>query len=284
MKKTGVFSLICIMLLLTLTGCKQAEPKAQTQAISGGSIILSTTTSTRDSGLLDYILPVFTQETGIEVKVVAVGSGKAIQMGVDGEADVLLVHAKSSEEQFIKDGHGLARYDVMYNDFVVLGPQDDPAGIEAGAKGDVIAAFKILNGAGAPFLSRGDDSGTDKKEKIIWKEAGIEPKGDWYLSTGKGMGDVIMMADEMAGYTIADRATYLAMRDKIGLKIVLEKDKGLLNQYGVIAVDPQKNDLINGEGAKAFVDWILSEKTQSLIGKFGVEAYGQALFTPNAGK
>lgn len=246
------------------------------------SIILATTTSTQDSGLLDYILPKFTEQTGIEVKVVAVGTGQAIQMGVDGEADVLLVHAKASEEEFIKAGHAAARFDVMYNDFVLLGPEEDPAGITDKAEGNIIKAFTILNEGNYTFVSRGDDSGTDKKEKSIWKEVTIEPQGDWYLSAGKGMGDVILMTNEKLGYTLGDRATFLAMQDKIDLKIVLESDTLLLNQYGVIAVDPNKNELINGEGATAFVHWILSEDTQKLIGEFGIEEFGQALFTPNA--
>ncbi len=268
--------IISVLVVLVFAGCTYNEKENQ------GSILLATTTSTQDSGLLEHILPKFTEETGIEVKVIAVGTGKAIQMGVDGEADVLLVHAKSSEEEFVISGHAAARFDVMYNDFVVIGPKDDPAGLVDGAMGDVAIAFALLNEGNYTFVSRGDDSGTDKKEKGIWKLVGIEPSGDWYVSAGKGMGDVIQMTYEMLGYTLTDRATFLAMRDTIDLKIVVESDVNLLNQYGVLAVDPNKNKEINGEGAQLFVDWILSEGAQKLISEFGLEEFGQSLFIPNA--
>ncbi|PKM51935.1 MAG: tungsten ABC transporter substrate-binding protein [Firmicutes bacterium HGW-Firmicutes-7] len=292
-KKSMLVGLIISVLVLSvIVGCTNNKignqildkPEAEDVTIieDNGSIILATTTSTQDSGLLDYILPRFKEETGIEAKVVAVGTGKAIQMGVDGEADVLLVHAKSSEEEFVKSGHADARFDVMYNDFVLIGPENDPAGLVE--KGDVISALALLSEGNYVFVSRGDDSGTHKKELGIWKDAKIEPVGDWYISAGKGMGDVIQMADEMVGYTLCDRATYLAMRDNVDLKIVVESDLALLNQYGVMAVNPNKNKEINGEGAMTFVDWILSEKTQKLIGEYGKEEFGQALFIPNAKK
>lgn len=275
----------------TVTQDQQNQDQDVTQDTSeepstgnNGSIILSTTTSTRDSGLLDYILPDFTAKTGIEVKTVAVGTGKALQMGVDGEADVLLVHAKASEEAFVANGDGTARYDVMYNDFVIIGPKDDPAQLSEKANGNVIKAFEILNEGNYPFISRGDDSGTNKKELEVWQAAGIEPSGDWYVSAGKGMGDVIQMANEMLGYTLSDRATYLSMKDDLDLKVVVEGDPNLFNQYGVIPVNPNKNDQINSTGAQAFVDWILSDETQQLIAGYGIEQYGQPLFTPNAKK
>ncbi len=208
------------------------------------------------------------------MKVVAVGTGKALQMGRDGEVDVLLVHAKDSEEKFVAEGHGIKRYDVMYNDFVLIGPKDDPAQIEKNAKNDILKAFN--------FVSRGDDSGTHKKEKNFWQEIDIKPEGDWYISAGKGMGDVIQMADELLAYTMSDRATYLSMKDKIDLEILVEGDPRLFNQYGVIPVNPDKNENINSEGANAFAEWILSDKTQKLIGEFGKEKFGQALFIPNA--
>lgn len=248
----------------------------------GGSIILATTTSTQDSGLLDYILPYFQEKTGTEVKVVAVGTGKAIQMGVDGEADVLLAHAKSSEEAFVAEGHGIERFDVMYNDFVIVGPKDDSNQLAELANGDVAVGFKAISENGYTFVSRGDDSGTHKKELSVWKGVGIAPEGDWYVSAGKGMGDVLQMTNEMLGYTLTDRATFLAMRDTLDLDIAIEGDESLLNQYGVIAVNPEKNDMINSEGANAFIEWLLSDETQALIGEFGKEKYGQALFTPNA--
>jgi len=280
-KKNVIMALIIGSLILPIfAGCTNNNTTKVVE--ENESILLATTTSTQDSGLLDYILPKFKEETGIEAKVIAVGTGKAIQMGVDGEADVLLVHAKSSEEEFVKAGHAAERFDVMYNDFIIIGPNNDPAGIIDKAKGDVVAAFTLLRDGNYTFVSRGDDSGTDKKEKGIWKEAGIEPQGDWYLSAGKGMGDVIQMTNEKLGYTLTDRATYLTMKDTLDLKIVVESDKKLLNQYGVMAVDPSKNAEINSEGAKAFVDWILSDKTQTLIGEFGKEEFGQSLFIPNA--
>lgn len=266
------------------TAQKQSNTEDTVPVADKGSIILATTTSTQDSGLLDYILPDFKEKTGIEAKVVAVGTGKALQMGVDGEADVLLVHAKSSEEEFVANGDGVERFDVMYNDFVIVGPKDDSAKIEEQAKGDVGVAFTKLSEGQYKFISRGDDSGTDKKEKGIWKEIGIEPQGDWYVSTGKGMGEVLQMTNELLGYTLSDRATFLSMKDSLDLRIVVESDTMLLNQYGVIAVNPEKNKNINAEGAQAFIEWILSDETQKLIGKYGVEEYGETLFTPNAKK
>lgn len=245
------------------------------------SIILSTTTSTQDSGLLDYLLPKFTDETGIEVKVISVGTGKAIQMGKDGEADVLLVHSTADEEAFVAEGHGPARFDVMYNDFILVGPKDDPAGVKAASANNIVDSLKLIADKQATFVSRADDSGTHKKELKLWKAAAIEPAGDWYIEAGQGMGDVLKMADEKAGYTIADRATYLSMKDTLELEIVTENDTNLYNQYGVIVVDPAKNENINGEGALKFQEWLLSESTQNLIAEFGKEEYGQSLFIPN---
>ncbi len=260
----------------------EAEEPAQEEAVAEGtSIILSTTTSTENSGLLAYILPDFTEKTGIEVKVVAVGTGKALQMGRDGEADVLLVHAKPSEEEFVAEGHSAARFDVMYNDFVILGPKDDPAGLKEDAS-EIVPAFEKLYASEFSFVSRGDDSGTHKKEKSLWAAAGIEPEGDKYISAGKGMGDVIQMTDELQAYTMSDRATYLSMSDNLDLNVIVEGDPILFNQYGVMAVNPDKNDAINSAGAQAFIDWILSSETQELISGFGVEKFGQPLFVPNA--
>ncbi|MDF2891614.1 MAG: extracellular solute-binding protein [Clostridia bacterium] len=273
------------MLTVILSACAANEPApTETPApVEKKEIILSTTTSTQDSGLLDYLLPIFTEDTGYEIKVVAVGTGQAIKMGEDGEADVLLVHAKTSEEEFVKAGHGIKRYDVMYNDFILVGPKDEVK-VKDNSKGKVLAALKYINDSKIKFISRGDDSGTHKAELKLWKAAVVEPAGDWYISAGKGMGAVIQMADEMKAYTLTDRATYLSMRDKVNLDITVEQDPALYNQYGVIAVNPDKNDKINSEGAEAFVDWILSEKVQMLIGEFGVEEFGQSLFIPNASK
>jgi tungstate transport system substrate-binding protein len=263
-----IFVLVAILLVISAwTYTKlNAEPE---------SIILSTTTSTQDSGLLDFILPEFTEETGIEVKVVAVGTGKALQMGRDGEADVLLVHAKSSEIEFVEEGHGAERFDVMYNDFILVGP-------EALGYDNIGDTLKGIMDNELVFVSRGDDSGTHKKELSIWEANGITPEGDWYKSAGKGMGDVLQMANEFEGYTLTDRATYLSMKDSLDLEIVYEADALLLNEYGVIAVDPNKNETINNDGANEFIEWILSAETQEMIGTFGKDLYGQPLFFPNA--
>lgn len=281
MRKRNKGMVIFLILALALAGFVGCSDK-KVEVGENGSIILATTTSTQNSGLLDYILPHFEEKTGIEVKVVAVGTGKALQMGQDGEADVLLVHAKSSEEEFVQEGHGTERFDVMYNDFVIIGPKDDPAKLSEKASDNVVEALKVINEEQSKFVSRGDDSGTHKKELSIWQEASIEPQGDWYVSAGKGMGDVIQMTDELVAYTMSDRATYLSMSDKIDLKVVVEGDSKLFNQYGVIPVNPDKNEIINHEGAKTFVNWLLSKDTQKLIGEFGVEDFGQPLFVPNA--
>ncbi|MEG1584795.1 MAG: substrate-binding domain-containing protein, partial [Anaerovorax sp.] len=246
---------------------------------------LATTTSTQDSGLLDEILPKFTAETGYEVNVIAVGSGEAMKMGEDGEADVLLVHSPAAENEFVANGHGPERFDVMYNDFVILGPTSDPLGIAEAAPEKAQDAFKaIFDAQSTPFISRADDSGTHKKELSIWEKLTLTPAGDWYVESGKGMGDVITMTDEMLGYTLSDRATWLNMAEGTDLKIVTEGDKDLFNQYGVIVVDPAKNEKINADGALAFQTWILSAKTQKMIGEYGTAKYGQALFVPNAAK
>lgn len=249
----------------------------------GGNIILATTTSTKDSGLLDAILPAFEEETGITVEVVSVGSGEAMAMGENGEADVLLVHSPAAEEEYVANGHADAdgRMDVMYNDFVVIGPADNPAGVDGS---DAVAAFKAILENEAVFVSRADDSGTHKKELKIWEKAELTPAGDWYVEAAAGMGDVITMTDEKVGYTLSDRATWLNVGGDTALTIVCEKDpSGMLNnQYGVICVNPEKNENINNEGAKAFQKWIVSEATQAMIGEYGVEEYGQALFIPNA--
>lgn len=295
-KKMKVITIFLLVLLMTtmigLGGCsKPAEvtpapettvPETTVPPMSGGSIILSTTTSTQDSGLLDEILPDFTQKTGIEVKVIAVGSGKAIQMGVDGEADVLLVHARADEDKFVAEGHGLERFAVMHNDFVIVGPPADQAGLKGSAFANAGEALKAIMDQGATFVSRGDDSGTHKKELGLWKLVELSPEGNTYVSAGKGMGDVLQMASEMQAYTLTDRATYLSMKDNLDLEIVVEGLDGLLNPYGVIAVNPDKNDLINAEGAQSFITWLLSEDTQKMIASFGVSKYGAPLFFPDA--
>lgn len=269
---------VCSIVLSTI-GCTPQKKKLEPG--SNGTIILATTTSTQDSGLLDYILPDFESQTGIAVKVVAVGTGKAIEMGKNGEADVLLVHARSQEDAFIAGGYGVARYDVMYNDFVVLGPKDDPAKVKTNAPSDAVKAFTAIAAVPSTFVSRDDKSGTNTKELEIWKSANITPSGDWYIKTGTGMGETLTVTNEKSGYTLADRATYANMKDSISnLQIVCEGDAALNNPYGVIAVSPTINAQINAEGAQAFVDWILSSDTQKLIASYKIN--GDQLFTPNA--
>lgn len=245
-------------------------------------IILATTTSTRDSGLLDELLPLFEAATGFKVKMVAVGTGQALQMGQEGNADVLLVHAPKSEKEYMDGGFGKDRYLVMHNDFIIVGPVEDPAKIAASAT--TADAFKAIAAAKTVFVSRGDDSGTNKAELNLWKAAELTPEGDWYLKTGQGMGDTLRIASEKAGYTLTDRATYLAMKDTLNLTITYQGDKALLNIYHVITVNPDLWKNMNYEGAKAFADWMVSDDTQKIIAEFGAEKYGQALFTPDAGK
>ena len=260
------------------------EPTAapvEPTAAPARTLILATTTSTQDSGLLDYLLPDFTAETGVEVSVIAVGSGQALQMGKDGDADVLLVHSPASEKTFMDDGDGVRREDVMYNDFVIVGPEADPARI-AGMK-TAAEAFTAISTSGASFVSRGDDSGTHSKEKNIWKAAAIEPAGDWYVSAGQGMGAVLTMTDELQGYTLSDRATYLAQTQTgLGLKILVEGDKLLLNPYGMIAVSPAKNAKIQNDLANLFIDWLISVPVQQKIMDFKKAELGQSLFIPSS--
>jgi tungstate transport system substrate-binding protein len=247
------------------------------------SIILATTTSTQDSGLLDVLIPVFEKKTGYFVKTIAVGSGQAMAMGQKGEADVLLVHSPAAEKKFIAEGYGVNRRLVMHNDYIVVGPAEDPAKI----KGMKVSteAFKKIAGAGALFLSRGDNSGTHSKEKAIWKVSGIKPEGKkWYQETGLGMGQTLNVASEKNGYTLADRGTYLALRKNLHLDILTEGDALLLNIYHVIEVNPAKWPKVNAAGAKAFADFMVSKEAQEVTKTFGVDKFGSPLFFPDAGK
>ena len=286
-KKSILVVLLALLLTFSMTACqsKNNSPADQPAAepAEERSIILATTTSTQDSGLLDYLLPEFKKDTGIIVNVVAKGTGAAIELGKNGDADGLLVHAKAQEEKFVEEGYGVERFDVMYNDFVIVGPKDDPAGLKTNAPNDPIKAFKLLSENKAIFISRGDESGTHTKEKSYWEKAGIAPEGDWYISAGSGMGAVLQMAYEKEGYTLTDRATYLSMKDDLGLMIVTEKNDLMYNQYGVIMVNPEKYPIKEAE-VQEFIDWILSEKGQNLIAEYGVEEFGEALFIPNAQK
>lgn len=243
------------------------------------SVILATTTSTQDSGLLDVLIPLFHARTGLDVKTIAVGSGQALAMGQKGEADVLLVHSPEAEKKFMAEGHGLHRRLVMHNDFIIVGP----AGRLQGAK-TTQEAFKLIASTGVLWLSRGDNSGTHAQEKKLWKAAGLDPQGQrWYQETGLGMGQTLNVAAEKKGCTLADRGTYLAMKKSLGLAILVEGDAALRNVYHVIEVNPAKSPKINVQGAQAFADFMVAKTTQDLIRAFGVEKFGSPLFFPDAG-
>ncbi len=268
-----------LLFVFVLVSCNTAQ-KPQSDVL--GPITLATTTSTQDSGLLDVILPHFEDKYDTRVDVVAVGTGQAMEMGKNGDADVLLVHAEATEIQFVKDGHGVNRHRVMYNDFIIVGPKEDPAGIKAAAGADAAKALRMMSEQGAIFCSRGDDSGTHKKELELWNAAGVEPVGDWYKSLGQGMGSTLTFADEEEGYVMTDRATYLSMLDNLDLVILVEGDERLYNQYGVIKINPEKHEGLNEKGADLFIEWIISDEVQGMITEFGKDKYGQSLFVPNA--
>jgi tungstate transport system substrate-binding protein len=281
-RRAAAFALAAA-LTLSVVGCAQPGDERTSQESPGRQteIILASTTSTQDSGLFDVLVPAFeAANPGYRVKVVAVGTGEALKLGENKDADVLLVHAKADEEKFIENGFGVERADVMYNDYVIVGPAADPAGVKRAA--DMGTALAAAARGTAPFVSRGDDSGTHKKELKLWAAAGVAtPTPDaqeWYLSTGQGMGDTLKIASEKGGYTLTDRATYLSMRDALDLVIVREDDADLLNQYGVIVVADTKNQ----EGGQVFCDWVLSTEGQDVIAGFGIEEFGEPLFTPNA--
>jgi tungstate transport system substrate-binding protein len=244
-------------------------------------ITVASTTSTENSGLFGHLLPMFQEETGIEVRVVAVGTGQAIELARNGDADVLFVHHKPSEEQFVADGFGVARHEVMYNDFVIVGPASDPAGIK-GDK-DVVDAIKKIAAAEAPFASRGDDSGTHKAELALWQEAGIDvadASGSWYRETGSGMGPTLNTAAGMDAYALTDRGTWLSFENPQNLEILVEGDARLFNQYGIILVNPEKHPHVKADLGQKFIDWVLSDDGQQAIGDFKIG--GQQAFFPNA--
>ena len=244
-------------------------------------IVVQSTTSTQNSGLLDYLLPMFKEKTGIEVRVVAVGTGQAIKNAQNGDGDVLLVHAKPAEEKFVAEGYGVERFDVMYNDFVIVGPANDPAGV-AGMK-DVVAALTKISEAKAPFASRGDDSGTHKAEKRLWKAAGIDiasASGDWYRETGSGMGATLNAGVGMGAYIMTDRATWISFGNKGDYKVAVEGDDKMFNQYGVILVNPEKFPNVKAEDGKTFIGWLIGDEGQKAIADFKID--GQQLFFPNA--
>jgi tungstate transport system substrate-binding protein len=256
-----------LLLLLAL-----ASPLAMAQQV----LRLSTTTSTENSGLLAYLLPAFEAKSGLKVQVIAVGTGKALELAKNGDVDVTLVHARAAEDKFVADGYGIDRRDVMYNDFVIAGPGGDPAAIKGGK--DVVAAFAKIAGSGAKFISRGDNSGTDIMERGYWKLAGVLPAGTRYLSAGQGMGEVLSMAAELQAYTLADRATYSAYKARTGLVVLVEGDPRMYNPYGIIAVNPARYQDINYKGARQLIDWVTSPEGRAKIASF--RPAGQQLFFP----
>lgn len=244
-------------------------------------LILASTTSTQNSGLFDHILPLFHKETGITVHVVAVGTGAALKLARNGDADVLMVHHKASEEKFVSEGFGVERFDLMFNDFVLIGPKSDPAGIKN--ETSISTALKLIANSSSTFLSRGDDSGTHKRELELWNKASVNPKsfsGDWYREAGAGMGATLNVAAAMEGYVLADRATWISFKNKQSLEIRLEGDTGLFNQYGVILVNPKKHSHVNESQGKILINWLLSSAGQNAIASY--KLLDQQLFTPNA--
>lgn len=248
----------------------------------GATVILATTTSTQDSGLLDVLVPLFEKKTGHTVKTIAVGTGQALTLGDRGEADVVLVHAPKLELEYLAKGNLINRRLVMHNDFILVGPPEDPAGIKEVKK--AADALKKIAERQAKFVSRGDNSGTHNKEKALWKTAGITPKGSWYIESGQGMGATLTIAAEKGAYTLTDRATYLAFKKRIQLAVLLEADPPLLNIYHVMEVNPARYPRVNGAGGKVFADFMVSPEAQAVIKGFGVEKYGEPLFFPDAGK
>ncbi|AEH61615.1 extracellular solute-binding protein family 1 [Methanosalsum zhilinae DSM 4017] len=246
------------------------------------TIRLATTTSTEDSGLLNELLPVFEQETGYKVQVIAMGTGQAIETARRGDADILLAHATDLEKQFVEDGYGAYRYSVMYNDFILAGPANDPANVESADS--LEEALRSIEDHKSLFNSRGDDSGTHIKEQSLWNEAGVDiPQREWYNSLGQGMGETLITSNEMGAYTLADRGTYLSMSKNIpNLKIVFEGDERMFNPYGIIPVSPERFDNVNYEGASALADFFIRDDVQEMIGEFGKDEFGQPLFFPDA--
>ena len=283
MKKLLKVLLTSLAVLVMVSGCsapseEQKEPVVEDK----GVLLMATTTSTADTGLLDYLAPLFKADTGYTLEWSAVGTGEAINMGKNGDVAVILVHSKASEEEFVAEGFGVERFEVMYNDYIVVGPKDAVA-----YGNDIEATFKAVVDNELKWINRGDNSGTDKKEKQIWKAISIDPSvNPNYMESGQGMGATLAMADEQLALCLTDRGTYLKVKNDATLgnelEIICEKDTNLKNQYGVIAVNPEKYPDTNIDGANTFIEWICSEKVQGLIGEFGVDKYGQPLFFPNA--
>lgn len=269
-----LFVAFTLALLALVSGCSGEK----TSAASRQRLVLATTTSTQDSGLLDVLVPAFeAAHPAYALEVIAVGTGEALRLGQQKDADVLLVHAPEEEAVFVAAGHGVERRDVCYNRFVIVGPAEDPAGVKAAASAsDALARIAKRR---ALFASRGDGSGTHTKERLLWKSAGVEPGGAWYLVTGQGMGETLKIASEKQAYTLADEATFLAMRDALDLATLFDRDAALRNQYGVVVVAGARNE----RGARDFAEWVCGSEGQGLIGRFGIDRFGRPLFTPNAG-
>ncbi|HUG33846.1 MAG TPA: substrate-binding domain-containing protein [Anaerolineales bacterium] len=264
------------VLLFAITSCASSPNENK-------NLLLISTTSTQDSGLLDVLLPAFTEKTGYSVQLVAVGSGQALKLGGQGDADVILLHSPVAEEEFVANGFGIDRRLVMHNAFVIVGPSSDPASLRAQPTLD--SAFEAIFSSTSTFVSRGDDSGTHVKELAIWSSLNLDPRGeDWYLETGQGQGATLSIASEKGGYALTDRGTFLAYNPNVNLEILFEDDPFLLNVYHVITINPEKHPNVNLAGAQAFADFITSPEGQQIIAEFGVEEYGQPLFFPDAGK
>jgi tungstate transport system substrate-binding protein len=268
-----------LLRLLLVVLCSGGAVSALAQS---NTVILSTTTSTQDSGLLDTLVPLFEKKTGLSVKTISVGTGQALALAARGEADVALVHAPSLERKYVEEGRMQNRRLVMYNDFVIIGPEDDPARIKGMSK--AVDALKRIAETQSRFVSRGDKSGTHLLEIGLWKQAGIEPKGAWYIESGQGMGQTLGIANDRRAYTITDRGTWLAFQKRISLPILAEKDKPLLNIYSVMEINPANGPRVNVAGGKAFADFMVAPETQAVIKTFGVDKYGQPLFVPIAGQ
>jgi tungstate transport system substrate-binding protein len=268
-----------LRLLLIVLGALSWVPPAAAQS---SAVILSTTTSTQDSGLLDVLVPLFEKKTGLTVKTISVGTGQALALAARGEADVALVHAPSVERKYVEEGRMRNRRLVMYNDFVVIGPEDDPARIRGVPK--AVDALKRIAEAKSRFVSRGDKSGTHVLELGLWKQAGVEPKGAWYIESGQGMGQTLGIANDRRAYTITDRGTWLAFQKRTSLPILVEKDKPLLNIYSVMEINPANGPRVNVAGGKAFADFMVGPEAQAVIRTFGLDRFGQPLFVPIAGK
>jgi len=268
------------LLCAVATGALLAAAPAARSAPSR-TVILSTTTSTQDSGLLDVLVPMFEREHGYTVKTIAVGTGQALALAARGEADVTLAHAALLEKKYVAEGKLLDRRLVMYNDFVLVGPPDDPARLGGGRH--AVAALERIAATGARFVSRGDNSGTHILEQTLWRRAGVTPRAPWYIESGQGMGATLNLAEDRRAYTLSDRATYLALRRRLTLVVLVEGDRPLLNVYSVMVANPANGPRVNAAGGRAFADWIVSPATQAVIATFGVDQYGRALFTPIAG-